>query len=197
MRGRLGVCMDAHVFCDHTKQMLCGNEMAERLSWISWVAAYQDGVLLLSPPLHVWPRIKKTSSAVSQSVEGGLRTHIYRFSPLESAVNEPRPIQSRCGLSSRELSWEKALCISMYTMTPFHICSSLWMWLLCIKGCASHGPNLLAEGAEDFHFFLFTIEPFSAVCASMFTVKLEKVGPRAPQPDGLTIRSTVVQSENS
>ena len=56
---------------------------------------------------------------------------------------------------------------------------------------------MLAEGAEDFHFFLFTIEPFSAVCASMFTVKLEKVGPRAPQPDGLTIRSTVVQSENS
>lgn len=40
------VCLCAF---EHTKQMLCSNEVAERLSWISWVAAYQDGVLLLSP----------------------------------------------------------------------------------------------------------------------------------------------------
>lgn len=26
-------------------------------------------------------------------------------------------------------------CNSMYTMPLFHICSSVWMWLLCIKGC--------------------------------------------------------------
>lgn len=33
---------------DHTKQMLCSNEMAERLSWISWGAVYQGSALLLS-----------------------------------------------------------------------------------------------------------------------------------------------------
>jgi len=42
------VCLCLCAF-DHAKQMLCSNEMAELLSWISRVAACQDGVYCCSP----------------------------------------------------------------------------------------------------------------------------------------------------
>ena len=197
--GSVHACVGA-CFCDHAKQMLCGNEMAERLSWISWVAAYQDGVLLLSPPLHVWPRIKKTSSAVTQSVEGGLHTHIYRFSPLESVLlTSPEPLRVAVGGAAG--SWvERRLCVSVCTQWHPFIFVPLFECDCCVLKAVLHmGQTCWLRVRKIFIFpiFFFTMGPFSAVCASMFTVKLEKVGTRALQPDGLTIPSTVVQSENS
>lgn len=82
-------------------------------------------------------------------------------------------------------------------MTPFHICFSVWMWLLCVKGCASHGLNLLAEGVVHFHF-LFTIDLFClsmCVCVHAYIYILVNVCLKWTwpwQPDSLTIQPTDV-----
>lgn len=94
--------------------------------------------------------------------------------------------QRSCGLS-----WER-LGHSMLTKTPFHICSVVWMWLLCIKGCASHGPSSLAQGVL-FCFNKRSIFSWS-VCASL--LKMEKEGRRERQPDRLAYVQRALKSRS-
>lgn len=96
---------------------------AERLSWISWVTAL--------PLLHAWPRIKKNKTLNRRHYRRDLHTCIFtRF--LHSAVDL---FQGVVGWAVGSWVERERDCNSMYTMPLFHICSSVWMWLLCIKGC--------------------------------------------------------------
>lgn len=110
---------------DHTKQMLCSNEMAERLSWISWVAVYQGSVLLLS--CH--PMCGLTSR--KQLLWVTVNTYLCNFSSLLSISCDLSRVMWAEGPG---VEMEKDQSVCMYTMTLFHICS-VWMWLLCAKGC--------------------------------------------------------------
>ncbi len=138
--------------------------MAERLSWISWVAAYQDGMLLLSPQLRVWPHIKKTSSTVSHHVEE-LYIHIFKYPPVESAVNKHWSVQSSCGLSSGELSWER-LCVSVCTQWHPFIFVPLLECVFCVLNA-----ELVGWGCGRFSFSFLTKDLFSAVCVHLYCSK--------------------------
>lgn len=160
----------------HTQQMLCGNEMAEKLSWISWVAAYQ----VACPMCGLTSRTRQTLRRF---------TYIYNlsvFSTCISTVHKQPSIHSSCGLSGGEWSWER-LCVSV--CTQWHPFIFVWMWLLCIKGCALHGPNLLAEGVVHFRF---TMDLFSTVFA--YDCKAEESGDMNMAARPPTIQPTVVQS---
>lgn len=95
----------------------------ERLSWISWVTAL--------PLLHAWPRIKKTKTLNRRHCAGEIYIHAYLHVFCTLQLIYSRELWAELwGVGLRE-----RLCNSMYTMPLFHICSSAWMWLLCIKGC--------------------------------------------------------------
>lgn len=96
---------------------------AERLSWISWVTAL--------PLLHAWPRIKKNKTLNRRHCIGEIYIHAYLHVFCTLQLIYSRELWAELwGVGLRERD-----CNSMYTMPLFHICSSVWMWLLCIKGC--------------------------------------------------------------
>lgn len=100
-----------------------GGGGAERLSWISWVTAL--------PLLHAWPRIKKNKTLNRRHCIGEIYIHAYLHVFCTLQLIYSRELWAELwGVGLRERD-----CNSMYTMPLFHICSSVWMWLLCIKGC--------------------------------------------------------------
>lgn len=100
-----------------------GDDTTERLSWISWVTAL--------PLLHAWPRIKKTTTLNRRHCIGEIYIHAYLHVFCTLQLIYSRELWAELwGVGLRERH-----CNSMYTMPLFHICSSVWMWLLCIKGC--------------------------------------------------------------
>lgn len=114
------------VLSDGRSECVClrgGEGGAERLSWISWVTAL--------PLLHAWPRIKKNKTLNRRHCIGEIYIHAYLHVFCTLQLIYSRELWAELwGVGLRERD-----CNSMYTMPLFHICSSVWMWLLCIKGC--------------------------------------------------------------
>lgn len=117
---------------DLTKQMLCSNEMAEGLSWISWVAAYQDGALLLS-----LCSVCGLSSWKHQALWVRRFTSMHTQDFMHSNLSAD-PFRVDVG---REFSRER-LCVSVCTQWHPFIFVLLFECDCCVlRAVLMHGPN--------------------------------------------------------